>query len=59
MELADGLRQGTGLAAIFTLGQVSKMDIGANGETSGDVDVHFTVEPELSGDGRFLVRANW
>jgi hypothetical protein len=33
--------------------------IDANGKVSANVDVHFTVQPDLSGKNDFVVRAKW
>ena len=34
------------------------LGIGPNGEVAGNINASFTVEPELSGNSDFLVRAN-
>lgn len=46
-ELADALRQ------------LPLLGVNAKGEVAGDLDVHFTVQPDLSKNDDFVVRAAW
>jgi hypothetical protein len=46
-ELADALRQ------------LPFLGINARGEVSGNIDVRFTVQPDLSGKSDFVVRTTW
>ena len=46
-EFADALRQ------------LPFLGINAKGEVSGNIDVRFTVQPDLSGKSDFVVRATW
>jgi hypothetical protein len=46
-EIADALRQ------------LPYLGINAKGEVNGNIDVRFTVQPDLSGKSEFVVRATW
>ncbi len=46
-EFADALRQ------------LPFLGINSKGEVAGNIDVRFTVQPDLSGKNDFVVRANW
>jgi hypothetical protein len=41
------------------LRQLPFLGINAKGKVAGNIDVRFTVQPDLSGKSDFVVRANW